>query len=233
MASTSAFRELDLHWREELSKLHDDYFHGGRSDSLWREHAMRTLPVLQEASTMLVCGEDLGMIPACVHPVMQELGILGLRIQRMPSEPGVEFADPLKYPYMTVASPSSHDTSTLRAWYEADDARREQYYLKALGGEDSKAPEKCTADVAATIVGQHMESPSMLAIFALQDLMALSPALASRPAEEETINDPTNPEHYWRYRMHVTLETLIKDDVLSQRLRGMVSESGRSLAQRM
>jgi 4-alpha-glucanotransferase len=233
MSSTSAFRELDLHWREELSKLHDDYFHGDRSDSLWREHATRTLPVLQEASNMLVCGEDLGMIPACVHPVMEELGIIGLRIQRMPSEPGVEFADPGKYSYMTVASPSSHDTSTLRAWYEGDDDRREQFFLKALGGEDSKAPEKCTTDIAAAIIRQHMESPSMLAIFALQDLMALSPALASRPAEEETINDPTNPEHYWRYRMHVTLETLIRDDVLSQQLQEMVAGSGRSSAKKM
>lgn len=77
LMSTSSFKELDLSWREELSRLHDDYFYGGRSDSIWREQALRTLPVLQEASNMLVCGEDLGMIPACVHPVMEELGVIG------------------------------------------------------------------------------------------------------------------------------------------------------------
>lgn len=34
--------------------------------------------------------------------VMQELGLIGLRIQRMPSEPGLEFGIPSQYSYMTV-----------------------------------------------------------------------------------------------------------------------------------
>lgn len=46
----------------------------------------------------------------------QELGLIGLRIQRMPSEPGLEFNNPATYPYLSVASPSCHDVSPLRAW---------------------------------------------------------------------------------------------------------------------
>jgi hypothetical protein len=34
--------------------------------------------------------------------VMQELGLIGLRIQRMPSEPNCEFGIPSQYSYMTV-----------------------------------------------------------------------------------------------------------------------------------
>jgi 4-alpha-glucanotransferase len=229
LSSTSSFRDLDLQWRDELSRLHDDYYHGNRSESLWREQALRTLPVLQDASDMLVCGEDLGMIPSCVHPIMEELGIVGLRIQRMPSECGVEFGDPGNYPYMTVASPSSHDTSTLRAWYNEDVERGERFYIKNLGGEGTTAPEVCTPEIAAAVIEQHLESNSVLAIFPLQDFMATSAVLSSsRPAEEETINDPTNAEHYWKYRMHVNVEDLIDDYDLKMKLRSLLLASGRA-----
>ena len=189
---------------------------------------MQTLPMLQEASDMLVCGEDLGMIPACVHPIMEELGLIGLRIQRMPSEVDAEFGDPSIYPYMTVSSPSSHDTSTLRAWYEEDVERRQRYFCKALSGEESGAPDVCTPEIAASVVQQHLESPAVLAIFPLQDLMAMSTAITHRPAKEETINDPTNPEHYWRYRVHVSIEELATDQGLKKTLRNLLLSSGRA-----
>ena len=207
--------------------MHDDYYHRGRSDVLWKSQALRTLPVLQGATDMLVCGEDLGMIPSCVHPVMEELGIIGLRIQRMPSELGVEFDNVATYPYMTVASPSSHDTSTLRGWYESDADRRRRYFLKVLGGDDACPPEKCTPNIAETVILQHLNSPSVLAIFPMQDLMALSASFATRPADEETINDPTNPEHYWRYRMHVSLEKLNKDEGIKEKIKNLMLLSGR------
>lgn len=231
LTQTSSFKDLDLHWRQVLAHLHDDYyFH--RQDALWREQAHRTLPVLLAASDMLVCGEDLGMIPACVHPVMEEMGIIGLRIQRMPSEADAEFGNPDNYPYMTVASPSSHDTSTTRAWYEADPERRERFYYQSLGGEAggeiaTTAPPTCDPLIAGKVIGQHLDSPSVLAIFPLQDLMALSGTLPSRPAEEETINDPTNAEHYWRYRMHMTVQEMAADRCLARELQGLLLMSGR------
>ena len=54
-----------------------------------------------------------------------------LKIQRMSGEPGQEFGQPDKYPYLCVASPSCHDTSTTRAWYEEDAARRQRFYTQA------------------------------------------------------------------------------------------------------
>lgn len=63
---------------------------------------------------MLVCGEDLGMVPACVQGVLDALSILGLRIQRMPKDDKLLFDHPVHYPYLSVATPSVHDTSTLR-----------------------------------------------------------------------------------------------------------------------
>lgn len=45
-----------------------------RHDALWRGQALRTLPALMAASDMLICGEDLGFVPACLPPVMQVRG---------------------------------------------------------------------------------------------------------------------------------------------------------------
>ena len=100
MDSTLSWKELDAPHREALSGLCKDFFHG-RQDRLWERNALRTLPVLMSATRMLVFGEDLGFVPACVPPILAGLGLFGLRIQRMSSESGEAFGDPSTYPYMT------------------------------------------------------------------------------------------------------------------------------------
>uniref|UniRef100_A0A0D9UYV9 4-alpha-glucanotransferase n=1 Tax=Leersia perrieri TaxID=77586 RepID=A0A0D9UYV9_9ORYZ len=195
--------------------------------NLWRQNALKTLPVLLNSSDMLACGEDLGLIPACVHPVMQELGLIGLRIQRMPSEPNLEFGIPSQYSYMTVCAPSCHDCSTLRAWWEEDEGRRSRFY-KTVVGSDDEPPSRCTPEVVHFIVQQHFDAPSMWAIFPLQDLLALKDKYTTRPAQEETINDPTHPKHYWRFRVHVTLESLLDDKDIQATIKDLVTSSGRS-----
>ncbi|XP_062166587.1 4-alpha-glucanotransferase DPE2 isoform X2 [Alnus glutinosa] len=226
LEDTSSFKDLDDHSKNVLKRLYYDYyFH--RQESLWRQNALKTLPVLLNSSDMLACGEDLGLIPSCVHPVMQELGLIGLRIQRMPSEPDLEFGIPSQYSYMTVCAPSCHDCSTLRAWWEEDDERRRRYF-KSVVGSDTLPPSQCVPDIVHFIIRQHVEAPSMWAIFPLQDLLALKEEYTARPAAEETINDPTNPKHYWRYRTHVSLESLMKDQKLKATIKDIVRGSGRS-----
>ncbi|XP_011626502.1 4-alpha-glucanotransferase DPE2 isoform X1 [Amborella trichopoda] len=226
LEDTSSFKDLDDHSKNVLRGKYDDYyFH--RQENLWRQNALKTLPVLLNSSDMLACGEDLGLIPSCVHPVMQELGLIGLRIQRMPSEPDLEFGIPSKYDYMTVCAPSCHDCSTLRAWWEEDEERRYRFYKTFLGS-DEVPPPRCVPSIAYFIIHQHVDAPSMWAIFPLQDLLALKEEYTKRPAAEETINDPTNPKHYWRYRLHVTVETLLADNELKTAIRDLVVNSGRS-----
>ncbi|KAK3030340.1 hypothetical protein RJ639_038973 [Escallonia herrerae] len=223
---TSSFKHLDEHSKNVLKRLYYDYyFH--RQENLWRQNALKTLPVLLNSSDMLACGEDLGLIPSCVHPVMQELGLIGLRIQRMPSEPDLEFGIPSQYSYMTVCAPSCHDCSTLRAWWEEDEERRTRFF-KTMVGSDKLPPAKCVPEVAYFILRQHVEAPSMWAIFPLQDLLALKEEYTARPATEETINDPTNPKHYWRFRVHVTMELLLKDKELKTTIKDLIRGSGRS-----
>ncbi|KAA8517885.1 hypothetical protein F0562_015359 [Nyssa sinensis] len=171
LEDTSSFKDLDDHSKNVLKRLYYDYyFH--RQESLWRQNALETLPALLNSSDMLACGEDLGLIPSCVHPVMQELGLIGLRIQRMPSEPGLEFGIPSQYSYMTVCAPSCHDCSTLRAWWEEDDERRRRFF-KTVMGSDKLPPSLCVPEIVYFILRQHVEAPSMWAIFPLQNCRSL------------------------------------------------------------
>ncbi|KAK7377996.1 hypothetical protein VNO80_03432 [Phaseolus coccineus] len=227
LEDTSSFQDLDDHSKNVLKRLYNDYYFC-RQENLWSQNALKTLPVLLNSSDMLACGEDLGLIPSCVHPVMQELGLVGLRIQRMPNEPDLEFGIPSQYSYMTVCAPSCHDCSTLRAWWEEDEDRRLRFFKNVMES-DELPPDQCVPEVAHFVIRQHFEAPSMWAIFPLQDLLALEEEYTTRPATEETINDPTNPKHYWRYRVHVSLESLIKDVELQTTIKDLVRWSGRSL----
>ncbi|XP_019250677.1 PREDICTED: 4-alpha-glucanotransferase DPE2 [Nicotiana attenuata] len=227
---TTSFKDLDQHSQNVLKRLYYDYYFQ-RQEGLWRQNALKTLPVLLNSSNMLACGEDLGLIPSCVHPVMQELGLVGLRIQRMPSEPGLEFGIPSQYSYMTVCAPSCHDCSTLRAWWEEDEERR-HHFFQAVVGSDELPPDQCTPEIVHFVLRQHVEAPSMWSIFPLQDLLALKEDYTTRPAVEETINDPTNPKHYWRYRVHVTMESLLDDKDLMKKIKDLVRGSGRCYPQK-
>ena len=226
--SFAALKEANPGWAGWLENAHDSYFHSTAQDAAWAGHARSVLPPLLAATDMLICGEDLGMVPACVDGVLGGMGVLGLRVQRMPSEPGVEFGDPAAYPYLSVASPSTHDTPPLRAWWEGDGGRRERFWAGLLGGKGD-APALCTPAVADAVVRAHAASPAMLAIFAIQDLLALSPFGAARPAAEEVVNDPTVRKHYWRYRCQVGVEELRADVSLTDAVRNLMVEGGRSV----
>ncbi|CAK9278762.1 unnamed protein product [Sphagnum jensenii] len=223
---TKSFSELDDHNKAVLRRLYHSYYFQ-RQEQLWRENALKTLPALMKSSDMLACGEDLGMVPDCVRPVLNELGLLGLRIQRYPSTPGQEFGDPAEYNYMVVCAPSCHDSSTMRAWWEEDEGRRSRFFKNTLGFSEPP-PATCDPRIAHIIIQQHLEAPSVWAIFPIQDLLALKEDYTKRPAREEIINDPTNPRHYWRFRLHIPMEAILGDEEYLKIVRELVLSSGRA-----
>lgn len=79
----------------------------------------------------------------------------------------------------------------------------------------------CTPEILRMTLKLHLDSPAMWTILPLQDIMPLSKAVPFRPAREETINDPTNPKHYWRFRMHVPLEKLLGDTIFLSELHAL------------
>lgn len=226
MMDTCSFACLDEWMRERLVTIYHDYF-WTRQNDFWKDEAMKKLPVLRSASDMLICGEDLGMVPYCVKPVMEELSLLGMRVQSMPHESGREFGIPAEYEYLTVCTTSTHDMATIRGWWEEDQARSQRYYNTILK-HPGAAPLECTPGICSEILAQHLASPSMWAVFPLQDILAASKDLR-RPGNprDERINDPANPHHYWKFRIHVDLEKLIERKDFNSGVKKMLTASGR------
>lgn len=225
MEKTTSFRYLIPHIQEKLRNLYINYFYR-RQDDFWFKEAMQKLPKLKDVTNMLVCGEDLGMVPGCVPEVMKQLGILSLEIQRMPKDPEKEFFHPNDAPYMSVITPSTHDMSTVRGWWEENREKTQHFYNHILG-QWGTAPQFCEPWINRAIVMQHLYSPAMWSIFQLQDLLGMSDKLRRENPNDERINVPANPKHYWQYRMHITLEDLLKQDDFNEELKGYVVNSGR------
>jgi 4-alpha-glucanotransferase len=225
MPQTSSFQYLDEHTKQQLNELYINYFFR-RQDGFWKEEALQKLPALKRVTNMLICGEDLGLVPHCVPDVMQQLGILSLEIQRMPKDASVEFFNPAGAPYLSVVTPSTHDMSTIRGWWEEDRQKTQRFFNRELQ-QQGDAPFFCEAWVNKAIVLQHLSSPAMWSIFQLQDLLGMDAGLRRQNPHEERINVPANPRHYWRYRMHLTLEQLLEADAFNEMLYGMVQEAGR------
>ena len=226
--NTTWYAGMDEWQKRSFNDLYDDFFYR-RHNAFWKESAMKKLPSLLESTGMLTCGEDLGMIPDCVPEVMNELGILSLEIQRMPKSPRDEFADPDRYPYYCVCATGTHDTNTLRAWWEEDRAVTAHFWHNMLHG-TGDMPWFCEPWVCAKIIDQHLKSPAMLCILPLQDWISIDGNVRypGNP-EDERINVPAIPRYYWRYRMHLTLEDLLSKSDLNGTLKGMIRGSSRNI----
>lgn len=227
--STYSYKILNDGQKDAFNRLYNDFFYHRHND-FWRDSAIKKLPSLLESTEMLTCGEDLGMIPDCVPSVMQELNVLSLEIQRMPKAVSEEFSRPELYPYSCVCATGTHDTSTLRAWWEEDRNVTERYYRLLLSGE-GETPYFCEPWICEKILEAHLYSPSMLMIVPLQDWLAIDGDIRyqGNPSDER-INIPAIPRHYWRYRMHLTLEKLLEETGFNTRLKDMIGRSGRGRA---
>jgi 4-alpha-glucanotransferase len=222
---TEAYVQLSQSDRVAYDHLYEDYFYN-RHTMFWFREGTRKLTPLLLSTPMTACGEDLGMIPACVPWVMKNLQVLSLEIQRMPKLYGETFANPARYPYLSVATPSTHDMSTLRGWWREDEALSQQFYNCVLGF-DGKAPLEMDGRVAHAILLQHLSSPSAFALFAWQDWMAMDERLRRENPDDERINIPSNRDHCWNYRMHISLEQLMQERVFNETVRNMIAGAGR------
>lgn len=208
-----------------FNNLYNDYFYR-RNNQFWYDEAMKKLPKLVQATRMLVCAEDLGMVPDCVPWVMNELKILSLELQSMPKDPKVRFGHLSRNPYRSVCTISSHDMPTLRQWWDEDMGRTQEYYNTMLYREGA-APHPLPGWLASDIIARHLASPSMLCVLSIQDWLAIDENLRLPDQNAERINIPANPRHYWRYRMHLNLEDLMENQEFTNIIIKLINESGR------
>ena len=220
-----AYTQLSDDQKHHFNQLYNDYFYR-RNNQFWYTEAMKKLPKLTQATRMLVCAEDLGMVPDCVPWVMNELRILSLEIQSMPKDPTTRFGHLSRNPYRSVDTISTHDMATLRQWWDEDEERTQSYFNTMLyrGG---PAPHPLPDWLAKDIVSRHLTSPSMLCLISFQDWMSIDEKLRLPDANAERINIPANPRHYWRYRMHLTIEQLLAADELNEEISTLIIQSGR------
>ena len=209
-----------------FNRLYNDYFYR-RNNQFWYREAMKKLPKLVQATRMLVCAEDLGMVPDCVPWVMNELKILSLELQSMPKDPSVKFGHLSRNPYRSVCTISSHDMPTLRQWWDENIQRTQEYYNTMLYRE-GPAPHPLPGWLARDIIARHLTSPSMLCILSIQDWLAIDEKLRLPDANAERINIPANPKHYWRYRVHLNIEDMAANKQLMDNLTELVSQAGRN-----
>ncbi|MDR2843991.1 MAG: 4-alpha-glucanotransferase, partial [Candidatus Symbiothrix sp.] len=222
VAENAVYQSLHPDEKQAFDRLHNDYFYH-RHNEFWKVEAIKHLTPLVNATEMLVCGEDLGMIPQSVPDVMNQLQILSLDIERMPKVLGVEFTDLQHLPYLSVCTTSTHDMSTIRGWWQENPSQTQRYYNEVLK-QDGIAPEECTPEIARIILSNHLKSPSMLTIIPLQDWLAIDEELRNPDIESERINIPANARHYWRYRMHLSLEQLLKAEKLTTQIQNLITD---------
>lgn len=219
----AAYKGLTSGQEQVYEQLYEDYFYH-RNNALWKEQAELKLGELVRSTSMLCCGEDLGMIPDTVPQVMEDLHILSLEIQRMPKAYGLEFGFPANAPYLSVCTTSTHDMSPIREWWEEDKQKSQRYYNSILF-EDGTAPLHCETWVAEKILWQHLQSPAMWVILPLQDWLAIDADLRHPDPFAERINVPDNPKNLWQYRMHLNLEDLLKAEAFNEKIKGMIAGS--------
>lgn len=223
--STTVYRSLGDYQRWCYDRLYNDFFYRRHND-FWQNNAMQKLPPLIDATDMLTCAEDLGMIPHCVPAVMDSLRILSLELQRMPKDPQCEFGDTRRYPYLSVCTTSTHDMSGIRSWWEENRQKTDRFYHNVLRLHGD-TPYYAEPWICERIIDMNLQSPSMLCILPLQDWMSISADIRRNDPREEQINIPANSRHYWRYRMHITVGQLLDATDFNSRIAGMIGGSGR------
>lgn len=222
---TTIFKQLSWNEQEAFNRLYNHYYYQ-RHNEFWYREAIKKLPVLIQATPMLACGEDLGMVPACVPWLMKELQILSLEVQRMPKQLGMEFGETENYPFLSVCTIGTHDMSTLRGWWEENRDLTTRFYQKELGWQ-GEAPLHATGKICESIIQKHLQSPSLLCILTWQDWTSIDEKLRNPNIDCERINIPSNPHHYWHWRMHLSLENLMSQHEFNHKIAYLIKKNGR------
>ena len=211
--------------KDAFMRLYNNYYYE-RHNSFWAEGAVRRLSAILSETRMLVCAEDLGLLPACVPQVLDRLRILSLEIQSMPKQPGYEFSHLEVNPYRSVCTLSTHDMAPLRLWWEENIGRTQRFYATVLQ-QQGRAPHQLPPHLAEQVVARLMYCPSMACILQIQDWLAMDADLRGRNAADERINSPYDVYNQWKYRMRPTLEQLLAQQKLNQKIRTMIAHSKR------
>jgi 4-alpha-glucanotransferase len=221
---TQFYKLLKNSDQEAFDILYNHYYYHN-NERLWSESGFLKLQEILSFTQMLACAEDLGMIPACVPKVLRHFRTLTLEIQRFTKEGDQKYANPSQYPYFSICTTGTHDTSTLRGWLNEVGEEEIQEELRHALKKETKTSNK--REILRELLRINLDSPSFAAIFPLQDWFTLSDTLSQRDPDQERINIPADPDHIWNYRMHKTIEEVTCDNLFKNSLKTIIADSGR------
>jgi 4-alpha-glucanotransferase len=109
---------IPYHDPEENMGLHGVF--DPKDEHLWEAHGRKILTFMLDNTRMLLCAEDLGVVPKSCVRVLKELGIPGNDVQRWVKEwdHRNDFLLPKEYRQLAVAMLATHDTTNFAAWWE-------------------------------------------------------------------------------------------------------------------
>ena len=225
MMDTESYKGLSWNDQLILREHYYDYFYR-KQDPDWKTGGSKKLDAIQHASSMLICAEDLGMVPDFVEGVLQAREMLTLQVQRMPKKMGAAFSLTIDANYLSVVTPSTHDMSPIRNWWMEDEEQKQKFYKEIMHG-IGDVPHDCSEEIVRWIVKDHLHAHSMWCVFLLQDILSCNQKFWRRNMELDRINNPADPYHYWNFRSHIAIETLMLETDFSNLLINYFKESNR------
>jgi 4-alpha-glucanotransferase len=114
------FRIWSIPYHEPLENKGLNGFFDPADENQWKEHGRNILSIMLKNTKMLLCAEDLGVIPKICPKTLKELGVPGNDVQRWMKDWKIkhDFLEPKDYRTLSVAMLSTHDTTNWPAWYE-------------------------------------------------------------------------------------------------------------------
>ncbi|GHV85604.1 hypothetical protein AGMMS50230_12120 [Spirochaetia bacterium] len=219
--NSRAYASLSKTEGAELEKLLEE--RRIESEQIWEKEGLKLLSVLTESSAMLPCAEDLGAVPDCVPQVLSRLHILGLRVIRWfrrwdkEGQPYVPFDE---YPELSVCTPSVHDSSTLREWWNTE---ADQETFAGFIGMPS-LPRVYNPGMAKIVLKNAAAAASRFRVFQIQDLLHLSQKWYAADPASERINVPgTANEFNWTWRLPTPIGEIRKDGDLVQSVKELAA----------
>jgi 4-alpha-glucanotransferase len=129
--------------------------------------------------------------------------------------------------FMSITSPSNHDTCTIREWWETDKKGVSEFWKNYLKRDDPIWKE-CASWISQSVIERHLKSECMWATFLLQDITGIMDNLRRHKPSEERINDPSDPDWRWNSRYPFTVEELVADQEFTSLFGRMLKESCRN-----
>jgi len=166
----------------------------GEQNQIARGYAFLRM-VLDEAHGKLAVGEDLGVIPNYVRRMLVDLKIPGYKVLRWEREDNGYYREPRNYPVVSLATTSTHDTETVRGWWETMDIRERANIWEMISAQKTDGNVPWTPETQRAILRRVLGSSSALVMFSWQDIIGTT----------DRVNTPgTVGEENWTYRSAYT-----------------------------